>query len=159
MKKFKVLKENQTFLNRIGISLDHSANSTCCFFTFFANYHSPIAQIVAFILSAAFILKYPNEIKLALSTLKVCVSLIQCAGMFFGIRMKVMKTKALQNELQQIVNNGISIVSLSKHFFVDSDVSKIENSSIARCFPTFYIIRSFSGDKLTRIYKSSHISP
>lgn len=106
MAKFKVLKKNQIFLNRIGIHLDRPTNATCGFFTFFLNNHIPISQIVCFIISFAFIVKYPNEIKPALSAVKICVAMSQCAGMFLGVRMKVIKAKALQDELQQIVDRG-----------------------------------------------------
>ena len=118
MEKFKVLKRNQTLLNRMGIHLDQSTNPTCGLFTFFLDYHVPISQIIGLIISAAFILKYPSNIKPALSALKICVAVTQCAGMFFGVRMKVIKAKAFQDELQQIVNNGISIFPYFEYFFV-----------------------------------------
>ena len=109
MAKFKVLKKNQIFLDLIGIHLDPPTNPTWGFFTYFLNYHIPISQIICFIISFAFLVKYPNEIKPALSAVKICVAMSQCAGMFLGVRMKVIKAKALQDELQQIVNKGRSI--------------------------------------------------
>lgn len=115
MEKFKVLQRNQKFLNRIGIHLDGGTNSTYDIFTYFLDYHVPISQIMGLIISAAFIWKYPTEIKPALGALKICIAVSQCAGMFLGVRSKVKTMTALQNVLQEIVDKGISIFASSKY--------------------------------------------
>lgn len=110
MAKFKVLKTNQTYLNHVGISLDHSTSSTNSVFTFVLGYHVLISQIIALITSAAFIWKYPTDIKPALGALKIFIGVSQCIGVFVGIRMKVLKMKVLQCELQEIVDKGMSVL-------------------------------------------------
>lgn len=109
MAKFEVLKKSQIFLNFVGIYLDDSSKPTHGFLAFLAGYYIFISQFIGLIASAAFILKYPTDIKACLGALKVCVAVTQCAGMFMGIKNNTMKTKALQDEFQDIVNEGISI--------------------------------------------------
>lgn len=106
MANFKVLKSNQTFLNHVGISLDRSTNATHKLFKLLLAYYIPIAMFIGLITSAAFVLKYPSNIKPALGALKIAVAAVQCAGMFSSVRFKTVKTKALQRELQEIVDRG-----------------------------------------------------
>ena len=107
MAKFKVLKINQTLLSLMGIYMDRSTHDTD---TIFFSSYITITLFTAFMTSVAFILKNPSDIKPALGALKVCIGAIQLAGMFFGNRSQVNKMSALQNELQEIVNKGISII-------------------------------------------------
>lgn len=109
MAKFKVLQNNQTFLNRVGISLDRSTNPTNKFFALILAYYVPVGMIIGFITSAAFVFKYPSNIKPALGALKIAVAAVQCLGMFSSIRFKMAKTEALQRELQEIVDTGALI--------------------------------------------------
>lgn len=109
MTKFKVLRKNEMFLNLVGIYLDPSSKPTNRFLEFIARHYIFISLLNGFIISAAFILKYPSDIKASMGALKVCVGVIQCAGMFLGVKNKVMTAKTLQDEFQEIVNEGISI--------------------------------------------------
>lgn len=112
MAKFKVLKKNEAFLNRIGIHLDGSANPTNKFLAFLTGHYILIIMFIGILICGARIYLYPTDIKSVLGALKICIAVIQCGGTFFGIRMKVIETKALQSELQQFVNTGISIFML-----------------------------------------------
>lgn len=107
MAKFKVLKYNEMFLYHVGISLNSSTNPSKNF-KFFTEHYILTAKIIGFVTSVAFILKYPSDIRPALSALMVCISDIQGAGMFSSVRIEMSKAKAVQNELQEIVNNGTS---------------------------------------------------
>lgn len=106
MTKFKVLRKNEMFLNFVGIYLDPSSKPTNRFLAFFVRHYILISQLNGFLISAAFILKYPSDIKASMGALKVCVGVCQCAGMFLGVKNKLMKTKALQGEFQEIVDKG-----------------------------------------------------
>lgn len=109
MAKFKVLQKNQTFLDRVGISLDRSTNPTNKFFSVLLASYVPIEMFIGLITSAAFVLKYPYNIKPALGALKIAVAAVQAGGMFSSLRLKMTKTKALQSELQAIVDKGESL--------------------------------------------------
>lgn len=111
MATFKVLKKNETFLNFVGIYLNDLSKPTNKFYAFLAGYYIFISQLIGLIVSAAFILQYPSDIKASLGALKVSVSVIQCAGMFLGVKYNVTKIKALQDEFQGIVNKGNLIIT------------------------------------------------
>ena len=116
MAKIKVLAKNQTFLKYLGIFLDQSSNPTEKFFMFLFGYYLPFTMFVAFIMSAAFIIKYPTDITPSLMAFQVCVAVIQCGGMFMGVKNRLIETKAVRDELQEIVDNGKSIFSSFKYF-------------------------------------------
>lgn len=108
--KFKVLKKNEAFLNRISIHLDASSNPTNNCLALLTGYYILIVMLIGLIISGAPIFTYLSDIKSVLGALKICIAVIQCGGIFFGVKLKVTETKALQSELQQIVNSGISIL-------------------------------------------------
>lgn len=106
MVKIKVLKKNQTFLNYVGIYLDQSLKPTENIFMFLFGYYLPFTMFIALIMSAAFIIKYPTDITPSLMAFQVCVAVIQCGGMFMGVKNRLTETKAVRIELQEIVDNG-----------------------------------------------------
>lgn len=115
MAKIEVLKKNQTFLKYVGIFLDQPSNPTENLLTFLFGYYLPFTMFVAFIMSAAFIIKYPSDITPSLMAFQVCVAVIQCGGMFMGVKNRLIETKAVRDELQEIVDNGESIFSAYKY--------------------------------------------
>lgn len=124
MAKFKVLKYSQAYMTRLGIYSNRLNEPTNEFFkTNWLSYYMPIMMSVGFTASVAFVLKYPTDIKPALGALKIGIAAAQCAGMFVGIGIKMIKVKALHLELQRIVDKGIfdhfyfSIFIISLHDF------------------------------------------
>lgn len=116
MTKIKVLKKNEAFLNYLGIYLDQSSNPTENIFMFLFGYYLPFTMFVALIMSAAFIIKYPTDVAPSLMAFQVCVAVVQCGGMFMGVKNRLIETKAVRDELQEIVDNGKSIISFCKIF-------------------------------------------
>lgn len=110
MRKFKVLKNNQTYMSILGMYSDRLNEPTNELFSSFFCYYVFFFMTLLIISSTLYIVKYPSDIKHALGAFKMCFAAIQCLGMFFGIGLKMIKVKALHLELQRIVDEGMPIL-------------------------------------------------
>lgn len=109
MVKFKVLKNNQSYMSYLGIYSSRLTEPTNEFFKSIGCYFNVIAMLTAFIGCTVFVSKYhSSDVKDALGSFKLCFSASQCLGAFLGIGLNMIKVKALHLELQQIVDEGLS---------------------------------------------------
>lgn len=106
MSKFKVLKNNETFMTHLGIYSNRLTEPTNEFFKSFVAYYFLFNTFVGIAASAAFALKYSCDLKPVLGAFKFAVGAWQFGGMFLGIGLKKMKVKSLHLELQRIVDEG-----------------------------------------------------
>ena len=109
MVKFKVLKNNQSYMSYLGIYSNRLTEPTNEFFKSFGCYLNVTAMVTAFIGCIVFVSKYhSSDVNGALGSFKLCFSASQCLGAFLGIGLNMIKVKALHLELQRIVDEGIS---------------------------------------------------
>lgn len=107
MAKFKVLKNNQEYMSRLGIYSNHLTEPTNDFLKCFFSYYVMSAMFANATVSGAFVCLHPSELKPALGAFKIGFAAMQCAGMFSGVGYKMVEVKALHLELQRIVDEGI----------------------------------------------------
>lgn len=108
MAKFKVLKNNQTYMSWLRIYSHNLADpkseffkSALTFYCFFVNYSAMLACTVYF-------LEYKSsDIKTALGGFKITIALIQCGGVHFNIGNHMAKVKSMHLKLQETVDEGI----------------------------------------------------
>lgn len=110
MAKFKVLKVNQTYMSWLGLYSYSLTEPTNEFFKSIGSYYNLISMVALFVTSCVFIYKnYSTDITAAMNAIKVCVSTVQWVGIFIGLGLNMIKIKSLHCELQQVVDEGISV--------------------------------------------------
>lgn len=105
--KFHVLNFNQNFMAYIGINSHNLTESKNEFFRSIAAYFMLFNLIVMCIISSS-VFAYQNlqHIELVLLTALIIVAGFQTSGMLLSVGLNMTAVKALQLQLQDIVNNG-----------------------------------------------------
>lgn len=111
--KFHVLNFNQKFMAYIGINSHNLTESRNEFFRSIATYYMLFHLIVMCIISSSvFACQNSHHIELVLLTALIIVAGFQTSGMLLSVGLNMTAVKALQLQLQDIVNNGKRVYGL-----------------------------------------------
>lgn len=105
--KFKVFEHNHALMTKLGIHSYHLTEPTNDFFKSFATYAYLFVAVAFYTISTAFyIILKVEEFDDALDPCFVLIGGLQFGGMYVAIGLKMIKVKAVQLVLQEIVDDG-----------------------------------------------------
>ena len=107
MAKFKVMKYNQSIMAKIGIHSHRITVPTNEFFKSPATFFFLIIFIVCHLTSSGvFVYRHFRQFEVASQAIFVLIAGFQSLGMYLSVGLNMKKVKALQLELQKIVDEG-----------------------------------------------------